>query len=76
VISLLYLYNPGAAYLQVQRTHTRYAKKKKTLEENAMRARENGFNDNGDNINDSLVLKDLLPYTTGEYNVQMDMWRE
>jgi hypothetical protein len=41
-----------------------------------MRVRENGFNDNGDNINDSLVLKDLLPYTTGEYNVQMDMWRE
>ena len=46
------------------------------LEKLAIVLKENGFNDNGDNINDSLVLKDLLPYTTGEYNVQMDMWRE
>jgi hypothetical protein len=41
--------------------------KKKTLEEKAKRARENGFNDNNDNINDSLVLKIILEYTNRVY---------
>jgi hypothetical protein len=46
--------------------------KKKTPEKKAKRARENGFNDNDNNINDSLVLKEILPYTTRVYNEQMD----
>jgi len=50
--------------------------KKKTPEERAKRARENGFNDDDDDIDDSLVLKELLPYTTRVYNEQMDMWLE
>jgi hypothetical protein len=60
--------------LQVQRT--RKMGKKKTPEERAKRARENGFNDDDDDIDDSLVLKELLPYTTRVYNEQMDMWLE
>ena len=48
--------------------------KKKTPEEKAKRAWKNGFNnDDNDDINNSLVLKELLPYTTGVYNEQMDM---
>jgi hypothetical protein len=50
--------------------------KKKTLEEKEKRARENGFNDDDDNVDDSLVLKEILEYTDGVYNEQMDMWRE
>ncbi|KAF4633707.1 hypothetical protein G7Y89_g4408 [Cudoniella acicularis] len=50
--------------------------KKKTPEEKAIRARENGFNDSGDDIDDSFVLKEVLPYTDRVYNGQMDMWRE
>jgi hypothetical protein len=50
--------------------------KKKTPEEKAKRAREKGFNDDDNGIDDSLVLKKILPYTTGVYNEQMDMWRE
>jgi hypothetical protein len=34
--------------------------KKKTLEEKAKRARENGFNDNNDDVNNSLILKEIL----------------
>ncbi|KAF8862713.1 hypothetical protein BDZ45DRAFT_585016 [Acephala macrosclerotiorum] len=50
--------------------------KKKTPEEKAKRARENGFNDDDDDIDDSLVLKEILEYTHGVYNEQMDMWRD
>ena len=42
--------------------------KKKTPEDKAKRARENGSNDDQDDIDDSLVLKEILPYTTGVYN--------
>jgi hypothetical protein len=50
--------------------------KKKTPEEKAKRARENGFNDDDDDIDDSLVLKIILEYTDGVYKEQMEMWRE
>jgi hypothetical protein len=50
--------------------------KKKTPEEKAKRARENGFNDDDDDIDDSIVLKEILEYTDGVYNEQIDMWRE
>jgi hypothetical protein len=42
--------------------------KKKTLEKKAIRARDNRFNNNNDNIDDSLVLKEVLPYTNRVYN--------
>ena len=41
--------------------------KKKTLEEKAIRARENRFNNSNNNINNSLVLKIILDYTTRVY---------
>ena len=71
---LLYLHSPRTSYLQVQRIHK--IGKKKTPEQKAKRAQENGFNDGDDNIDDSLVLKEILPYTTGVYNKQVDMWLE
>jgi hypothetical protein len=37
--------------------------KRKTPEEKARRACENEFNDDDDDIDDSLVLKEILPYT-------------
>ncbi|KAL5316283.1 hypothetical protein ACEPPN_015328 [Leptodophora sp. 'Broadleaf-Isolate-01'] len=50
--------------------------KKKTPGEKAKRARENGFNDDDDDIDDSLILKIILEYTDGVYKEQMEMWRE
>jgi hypothetical protein len=60
--------------LQVQRT--RNIGKKKTPEKKAKRARENGFNNNNDNINNSFVLKIILEYTNKVYKKQIEMWRE
>jgi hypothetical protein len=47
--------------------------RKKTLEEKVIRARENGYNNNGDNINNFLVLKKVLPCTDNIYSKQMDI---
>jgi hypothetical protein len=60
--------------LQVQRT--RNIGKKKTPEEKAKKARENGFNNDDDDIDDSLVLKIILEYTDEVYKEQMEMWQE
>jgi len=49
--------------------------KKKTPEEKAARALENGFDDSDDDMDDSLVLKEVLDYTEETYTEQMDMWR-
>ena len=40
---------------------------KKTPEEKAVRALENGFNDSDGYMDDSLVLKEVLPYTEETY---------
>jgi hypothetical protein len=50
--------------------------KKRTPEEKAKAARENGFDDDDNDVDDGLVQREVLPYTTGVYNEQMDMWRE
>jgi hypothetical protein len=47
--------------------------RKKTPEEKATRARENRFNNSNNNIDDSLVLKEVLPYTDRVYNKQMNI---
>ena len=49
--------------------------KKETPEEKAARALENGFDDSDDDMDDSLVLKEVLDYTEETYTEQMDMWR-
>ncbi|KAF8847233.1 hypothetical protein BDZ45DRAFT_755127 [Acephala macrosclerotiorum] len=43
--------------------------------EKAKAVRENGFNDDMTGIDDRLTLKELLPYTKGLYNEQIDTWR-
>jgi len=56
-------------------TNIRKMGKKKTPEEKAARALENGFDDSDDDMDDSLVLKEVLDYTEETYTEQMDMWR-
>jgi hypothetical protein len=50
--------------------------KKRTPEEKAKRAREKGYNSDDDDVDESLVLKELLPYTEGVYSDEMDMWHQ
>jgi hypothetical protein len=47
--------------------------KKKTPEEKAKRARENRFNDDDYDIDDSIILKEILEYTDRVYKEQMDI---
>jgi hypothetical protein len=49
--------------------------RKRTQEEKAKAAQENGFDNDMTTIDDRLVLKEVLPYTKGLYNEQMDTWR-
>ena len=47
--------------------------KKKTPEEKAKRTREKGYNSDNDNVDESLVLKELLPYTEEVYYEEIDI---
>ena len=49
--------------------------KKRTQEEKGKAARKNEFDNDMTGIDDRLVLKELLPYTKGLYNEQMNTWR-
>jgi hypothetical protein len=50
--------------------------KKKTASEKVTAAREKGFNDDMTGINDRPVLRKILDYSKGLYEVQMEIWRE
>jgi hypothetical protein len=50
--------------------------KKKTVEEKLKAAQKNGFDHDMGNINDLPVSRVVLPYTTGLYGIQMELWRE
>ena len=50
--------------------------KKKTPAEKVKAARENGFDDDMTGIDDRHVLREILPYTDGAYETQMELWRE
>jgi hypothetical protein len=48
--------------------------RKKTQEEKAQAARENGFDDDMTDVDDSIVLRRIEDYTQESYNEQMDTW--
>jgi hypothetical protein len=50
--------------------------KKRTSEEVAKIARENGFDDYLTSIDDRPVFRETLPYTNGLYDMQLDLWDE
>jgi hypothetical protein len=47
--------------------------KERTLEEVAKIARENGFDDDLTGIYDRPVLREILQYTNGLYDIKLDM---
>jgi hypothetical protein len=62
--------------LAVARNHCPKMGKKKTAAEKVKAAREKGFNDDMTSIDDRPVLRKILDYSKGLYNIQMEVWRE
>ena len=62
--------------LAVARNHRPKMGKKKTAVEKVKAARERGFNDDMTGIDDRPVLRKILGYSEGLYEVQMEVWRE
>lgn len=50
--------------------------RKRTAEDRRRYAEENGFDDNDTDINNDPIPRDVLEYTKGRYDVQMDLWFE
>ncbi|KAF4617067.1 hypothetical protein G7Y89_g15080 [Cudoniella acicularis] len=62
--------------LAVARNHRLKMGKKKTAAEKVEAAREKGFNDDMTGIDDRPVLRKILDYSKGLYDMQMEVWRE
>jgi hypothetical protein len=54
--------------------HTKMGSRKRTQEEKAQAARENGFDSDMSDVDDSIVLRKIEEYTQELYNEQMDTW--
>ncbi len=50
--------------------------RKRTAEERRRHAEENGFNDDDTDVDDNPIPRDVLDYTKGRYDVQMELWLE
>jgi hypothetical protein len=50
--------------------------RKRTAEERRRYAEKNGFNDDDTDVDDNPIPRDVLDYTKGRYDVQMDLWLE
>ncbi|KAK3939345.1 hypothetical protein QBC46DRAFT_364849 [Diplogelasinospora grovesii] len=50
--------------------------RKRTAEDRRKHAEENGYDDDEDAVDDNLVPRDVLDYTKGRYDVQMELWFE
>jgi hypothetical protein len=48
--------------------------RKRSQEEKAQVAQENGFDDDMSDVDDSIVLRKIEDYTEELYNEQMDTW--
>ena len=46
---------------------------KKTADERRRHAEENGFNDDNTNVSDNPIPQEVLDYTKGKYNVQIEL---
>ncbi len=59
--------------LVVARKHRPEMGKKKTVGEKVKAAREKGFNDDMTGIDDRPVLREILDYSKGLYEIQMEV---
>lgn len=50
--------------------------KKRTAEDRRRLAEQNGYNDNDTAVDDNHVPRNVLDYTKGKYDVQMELWLE
>ncbi|KAK4442089.1 hypothetical protein QBC34DRAFT_313845 [Podospora aff. communis PSN243] len=48
--------------------------KKRTAEERRSYAEQNGFNDDDTDVDDNPIPRDILDYTKGKHDVQMELW--
>ena len=48
--------------------------KKISLEDVVRKAEENGFENDLTGINDHTVIREILPYSSGLYKTQIDIW--
>jgi hypothetical protein len=48
--------------------------KRRTAEEKRRYAEKNSFNDNDTDADDTPIPRDVLDYTKGKYDVQMELW--
>ena len=50
--------------------------RKRTAEERRRCSEENGLNDDDTDVDDDPIPRDVLDYTKGRYDVQMELWLE
>ena len=50
--------------------------RKRTAEERRRYAENNGYDDDDSPLDDDPVPRDILEYTKGKYDVQMELWFE